>query len=271
MKSQVRRGASPQKTKLNVSVRKKLTIKQWIGMGLILCFVLVIMDVNYSHFLTDKLAWPIERVTINSNYYFVNQRKIQERIQSSTNQGFLFVDLRKIKEDIESIPLVDNVAVKRVWPDSLVIDVEEEMPVATWNNKGVMDNDGDIFVVENLPSFESLPKLSGLDDTKRLVLNKYYTMSAVLQKIGLSVSRMDLKPRGAWEIELTGIELNEENIVIQLLLGREFLEEKLTRFIAIYQGFLINHAEKIAIVDARYTNGLAVTWRSKIDADKQGT
>ena len=48
---------------------------------------------------------------------------------------------------------------------------------------------------------------------------------------------------------------------VELLLGRDQIIEKMRRFTAIYQQELVQESDKIARIDLRYANGLAVAWR----------
>jgi cell division protein FtsQ len=45
-----------------------------------------------------------------------------------------------------------------------------------------------------------------------------------------------------------------------LKLGREHNEDRLERFIDVYQGALSGYHAQIEAIDMRYTNGLAVVW-----------
>jgi len=48
---------------------------------------------------------------------------------------------------------------------------------------------------------------------------------------------------------------------VELLLGRDQIIEKMRRFTAIYQQALVQESDRIARIDLRYANGLAVAWR----------
>lgn len=269
-KSQVKlpnnRGAAPLKKKIEVKPRKKHSLKFYFGTIVLILLILIILDFKYFHWIEKKISMPIKKVQVNSNYYFVSQEEIKQLIDHALKENFLFVDLHMLKNQIEAFPLIDKVGIRRIWPDELVIDITEEMPVATWNNKMVMDTEAEVFKVKNLSSFAALPKLFGPEDSKKLIMQKYFEMSIVLQKIGLTVTKITLEARGAWELELTVSEAKDEAVAVRLILGRDFLNEKLGRFISIYKSFLSQHVSKVSIVDARYTNGLAITWNMQTAA-----
>ena len=56
-----------------------------------------------------------------------------------------------------------------------------------------------------------------------------------------------------------------------MLLGRDQVVEKMRRFTAIYQKALEQESEKIARIDLRYANGLAVAWHEPIPTATDAT
>ncbi|MDX1552747.1 MAG: cell division protein FtsQ, partial [Marinobacter sp.] len=45
-------------------------------------------------------------------------------------------------------------------------------------------------------------------------------------------------------------------------LGRDQVEERFERFITVYQERLASRSDEVSRVDARYSNGVAVQWKS---------
>ena len=49
---------------------------------------------------------------------------------------------------------------------------------------------------------------------------------------------------------------------IRLVIGRNEVGEKIRRLVVVWESGLNVHSENIEIIDMRYPNGLAVTWRN---------
>ena len=86
-------------------------------------------------------------------------------------------------------------------------------------------------------------------------MQQYQMLSQMLRPLGFSISRLELRERGSWFLTT--------NQGIELLLGRDQVVEKMRRFTAIYQRHWSRKA-KIARIDLRYANGLAVAWHEPI-------
>jgi cell division protein FtsQ len=64
------------------------------------------------------------------------------------------------------------------------------------------------------------------------------------------IARVEMSDRGAWVVELTG--------GTTLVVGREELDQRLSRFTRAFDHFLKESWEKVDSIDLRYTNGFAV-------------
>ena len=67
-------------------------------------------------------------------------------------------------------------------------------------------------------------------------------------------------------VELRESQLGEWSVVLRdgfsVVLGAEDLGERLNRFLAVYSNDLAERFSEVEAVDARYHNGIAVSWRA---------
>ena len=92
-----------------------------------------------------------------------------------------------------------------------------------------------------------LPLLEGPDGTEGLVAQLYMEAQGRLLEAGLRLNGVRLDERGSWELELTdGIEVR---------LGRQEVETRLERFLALASPMVAKRLAEIRYVDMRYTNG----------------
>ena len=150
-------------------------------------------------------------------------------------------------------------AIRRVWPDVLQITANEQQPIAIWNGGAVINRQGELFdpLDQQLPKY--LVKVSGPEGSHQQLMTHYFAVEKLFDDIGLRVASIDINDRRALQVILTN--------GVRLLLGRvrndEESAEEVRRFVKAYQSLLSAKIGKIALVDLRCTNGLAVRWKQK--------
>jgi cell division protein FtsQ len=169
---------------------------------------------------------------------------------------FFTVDLERVRASLEKLPWVREARVERRWPDTLVVSLNEHVPLARWNDDALVNAEGEVFVAAVA---DKLPRLSGPDDTSAEVVAAYRRHQAVLAPLGMHIEELRLSPRRAWRLRLDN--------GMQLALGRDQTDARLARFAALYphqfgprtapDGTEIA-AVAPATVDLRYPDGFAV-------------
>ena len=92
--------------------------------------------------------------------------------------NFFTMDLAKTRAAFEQVPWVRHAVVRRVWPNRLVVALEEHQPVALWegdeNSDKMVNSHGEVFEA-NVGDVEddSLPQFAGPDGTSAQVLDMY--------------------------------------------------------------------------------------------------
>jgi cell division protein FtsQ len=196
---------------------------------------------------------PIAKVSVEGNLSYISQQAVQKRIGPFVSASFFAVDLQGMRHELEQMPWIASVEVRRVWPDQVLVRLEEQLPVARWGDEALLNNQGQAFTPRELSHYDRLPQLYGPQRAQQKVMQQYQALSQMLRPMGFTVSRLELRERGSWFLSTAqGIEL---------LLGRDHLVEKIRRFNTIYERTLRAQQEHIARIDLRYANGLAVAWR----------
>lgn len=204
---------------------------------------------------------PIAKISVQGDLSYISQQVIQERIAPFAASSFFSVDLGGMRAELERMPWIAQAEVRRVWPDQLLIRLEEQLPIARWGDEALLNNQGQAFAPRELAHYEHLPKLFGPQRAQEKVMQQYQVLSQMLRPLGFSVARLELRERGSWFLS-TGPDSAGQSI--ELLLGRDHLMEKMQRFIVIYGKTLKEQNANIARIDLRYANGLAVAWREPI-------
>jgi len=200
---------------------------------------------------------PIQSVKIEGEFAFLNKEQLRKQTIPVINGGFFNVDLPLIRNALVDLPWVEDVSVRRQWPDTLLVRVIEKKPVVLWGDKGVISAKGKLFLPQQKPAIK-LPHLHGPKDQHKQMLRELARMQAWLLETGLYIENLELNARRSWTLTMsTGMELR---------LGREQMHERLNRFVSVYQQTLKTEmlrktGRKIKHIDMRYTNGFAVAWK----------
>lgn len=199
---------------------------------------------------------PIAKISVEGDLSYVSQQAVQQHIEPFVKASFFSVDLPGMRRELESMPWIASAQVRRVWPDQVLVHLEEHLPIARWGDEALLNNQGKAFAPKEQANYQHLPQLYGPKRAQQQVMQQYQMLSQMLRPLGFSVARLELRERGSWFLS-TGQG-------IELLLGRDHLVEKMRRFIAIYDKALKEQQTNIARIDLRYANGLAVAWREPI-------
>lgn len=198
---------------------------------------------------------PIQQVQVNGEFRYLDKQKLYREIADLANAGFFNVDVRAVKQAAEAMPWVDSASVRRIWPDTLRVDIREQIPLARWQAGGMVNRHGNVVRVAEEDALQSLPLFSGPEGTAKMLAERYQYISAPMADAELAVVALTLSDRRAWRVSLSN--------GIQLLLGRATRDAQLSRFVSAYNSVLAEKQASIRSVDLRYTNGFAVRWQSE--------
>lgn len=211
--------------------------------------------------LLDPTLLPLKVVRTDGRFRYMQREDLEQAIGDLSRGGFLTVDVEAIRDKAKSLPWVDKVSVRRVWPDSLQLWVDEHVPLSRWGKDGVLNVRGEVFYPKagTIPS--GLPHLFGPDGSGKELAKNYVDIKARLAELGLTITDMAMDDRRAWSMTLSN------GLVIKL--GSKELQDRLARFYSIYP-LLKEDKRELQEIDLRYTNGVAVTWKKTVPADGQG-
>ena len=161
---------------------------------------------------------------------------------------------QKVQQAVQAIPWVAQDSVRRVWPDTLAIDVTEQRTEAEWAKGGLVNPHGVLFFPERDTYPKGLPVFDGPTGTERNLTEAYQMAKAIIEPLQLQIQEIHMDSRRAISLKL--------NNGIDVILGREETRTRLERFARVYRKLLVQRVNDIARVDMRYSNGLAVGWRT---------
>ena len=226
-----------------------------------LFFTLFIALIAYVFYFTiETLDRPLTKVSIEGEFKYLNQQDLAMMVNEAISGGFLRVDLSELKQVVEQHPWVSRVMVERQWPSQLKIDITEEVPIARWGDKAFLNRLGESLNITDNSHLHKLPLLTADFGESTEIMEQYQYLSRLLLPTGLKLSELQLDAMGVWKVKT--------NRGIRLVIGRDEVGEKIRRLVAVWESGLEIQSDNIAVIDMRYPNGLAITWRN---ADRLGT
>jgi len=205
--------------------------------------------------LVFALDRPVRRVLVEGAFQRVSPPEIESAVAQVVRGGLASVDLRMVRKHIERIEWVDSAVVQRRWPDAIRVVIVEEVAAARWNDAGLLNARGDLFIRNARYVPPELPLLEGPEGSEGAVAQLYLDAQGRLLEVGLRLTGVRLDERGAWELRLAN------GVLVKL--GRQAVTDRLERFIALASPLVAKRLAEVAYVDMRYTNGFSVGWNAR--------
>jgi cell division protein FtsQ len=162
----------------------------------------------------------------------------------------------RIRDRLEAESWVDSAAVRRRWPDTLVIRVTAEVPVARWRDGSLLSNRGEVIEPLELVGLDALPHLRGPEGSAERLMKTFQRVNDVMRPLGLSVVRLEEDAAG--DVRFV------TDTAVEIALGAEAHVDRLRRLDTVLRARLLEQLDRVARVDARYENGVAVAWRDAV-------
>lgn len=234
----------------------------WMRSGGVLLLVAVIAVAGYwiNQKIQDPSLMPVKSVVLDGSFEHVKRSELESIISGAMSGGFFLLDVSRIQAALKRLEWVSAVTVRRVWPDVLVIKIEEHVPFARWGTSKLISQQGELFAPQ---LEESLPGLPQIDAEARFaadVMQHFRQISELLHGEAV-VARLRRNARSGWTIWLaSGVRIELGNIRVMERLARASL--------------LLNHfagrRAMLDVIDARYSGGVAVSMRQQgIDANEK--
>lgn len=232
--------------------RLRLPALNWRRIGLTLAGIAV------TGLALAALGWlldqPIQRVIVTGRLQRVSafdvERIVRARLGSA---GLVTVNLEQISDGLRTLPWVDSASVQRSWPRGLRIEIVEQSAVARWDDTGLINARGQLFLSEARFVPPELPQLTGPPGSEAEVTARYLATQGRLTEAGLRLVALSVDARGALSFTLDD--------GVQVRLGRREIDARFERFMLVATKIVSQRAQDIAYVDMRYGNGFAVGWK----------
>jgi cell division protein FtsQ len=229
-------------------------------MGRLLLIVVTLSAAALALVTFVRLDMPVAKVSVVGPLDAAERAEIQEAVRGELRGGLLTADLEALREAILGLSWPRSAAVRREWPHTLVIAVEKPAVVARWQDAYLAS---DASVVRLPGALLDLPVFDCAISEPRIAMEIFHRLSTASDAHAFEITRIEESPLGEWTLTLAGKSTSgvDGASEVRVALGSEDLFERFTRFFLVYERALRTEGNRVAAVDARYDNGVAVKWR----------
>ncbi|MEY2653095.1 MAG: hypothetical protein RLZZ524_122 [Pseudomonadota bacterium] len=232
-----------------------------VGSGVLLGLALLALTVSAVAWVMRQPAFALREIVLVGQVAHTRAASLHEQVLPRLKGGYFDMDLRAARDVFEDLPWVRHAQVRRVWPQRLVVRLEEHVPVAYWERPAgdphLVNSHGEVFDV-NLGDLDDdgLPTLRGPDaESAALVWAMWQRLSPEFAPLGARIVRLALSDGGSWRATL-----DKSGAVIEI--GRGEPDELVlrTRRFALSVRQVSQQFEQRAVVhaDLRHRDGYAL-------------
>ncbi|TAN53834.1 MAG: FtsQ-type POTRA domain-containing protein [Methylococcaceae bacterium] len=198
---------------------------------------------------------PVRHVRVEGALRQVEPPALQAVLEPLLQGSYLLVDLKAMEAAVLGLPWVGEASVKRYWPDTLVVKIQEQTPYARSGDGSFVSEKGVRFRAGITAETANLPAIIGPVDYEKPMLAMLKTMNARLGPLGRRIAVLHLSNRHAWTVKL------EDGLVV--VMGRQDALAAFERFLTLAGLLGAERLQAVQRVDLRYPNGFAVSMKAK--------
>ncbi|MCB1802802.1 MAG: cell division protein FtsQ/DivIB [Gammaproteobacteria bacterium] len=214
--------------------------------------------VGAYQYLSQPGRLPLRVVEVKGELQHLSRDEVTQVAGAVIDGGFFSCDMQKLRNAILEIPWVDDVSIRRVWPDTLSMTVTEQVPVARWEEDGLINVRGEVFHPSSMAGHEGLVLLHGPAGSEQRVVTFLQAAVSPTRARGLHIREIELDQRRHWWVRF------DDNLTLSL--GRDGHAQRLAQFLRVYPRLAAEPQRRPERVDMRYAHGFAVRWQEQKDA-----
>jgi cell division protein FtsQ len=201
---------------------------------------------------------PVAYVRVEGGLWHLDVAEFRKALLPYARGGYFTADLDGIEAEARHFAWVDKVWVARVWPDTLLVRIEEHKPVARWGEDSLLNERGERFSPPDVALHAHLPLLSGPAGQEKPMLDTMRALNAKLQPRQMRIESLRLSKRRAWVAQLAD--------GMEIVFGNQDPLAALDRLLTLLPRLGDTRIAAIRKLDLRYPNGFSVVWKPEFQA-----
>lgn len=277
--------------------------------GLAVSLVSLLVVGALALFALDRLLSPaefhIEKVRVSGAVEQVDAAEVEKRIWQTLRGNYFALDLERLEAAVETLPWVHGAAVRRRWPGSLLVEVDEVQPVAKWGDGQWLNVTGELVQLPDDAELEALPRLTGPTGEEAKLWSRFRAWQGLMAANGAVLRTLALDERGTWTLRFSlsplaaspapvaeetepaggkeaaagqpaqaGVAPLAQPVArreVRIVARSEEVDRQLARFVKALKFTFLDQLEQIDYVDLRYPNGFAIRWREPLGDAQEKT
>jgi cell division protein FtsQ len=220
-----------------------------------ICIVVAVISVFAWNFFVwyKSNNFDIEKIRVVTTSEHVKPQVLQNIILAHLKKNFFSVDLANLRQQILSLAWVYSVTIKRRWPNILIVDVEEQKPIAQWKDEALLNSSGNLFTPPKDTFPSDLPLLFGPEEEVNQIVKNYLEVRDVLSSVKFNITQLIVDEKSVWHIIL--------NNRVDLWAKGEDVLDNVRTFVAAYSKIIAGkNIDDLKVIDLRYKSGVAIKW-----------
>ena len=118
-----------------------------------------------------NVFFGVKKIEIK-NVYLINKKEIIKKLNQIYDKNILFIKKKEIEEPLKSIDFLEKVEVKKIYPDTIIINVFETKPIGILfknNKKYILDSSSNLVLFKKKMLNDFSPGIFGEDAEKEFV------------------------------------------------------------------------------------------------------
>ncbi|RMX04054.1 FtsQ-type POTRA domain-containing protein [Corticibacter populi] len=152
-------------------------------------------------------AFAIARVEVFGNPQHSNALALRANVLPQLQGNLFTLNLAAARQAFEQMPWVRSATLRRAFPNTLQVQLEEHQPVALWEDEtgsAMVNSFGEVFEANRGEvEHENLPRLAGPQEQSAQVLAMYRDLLPQFAGLPVHPAALYLTPRGNWQMYLS--------------------------------------------------------------------
>ncbi|NMM75937.1 cell division protein FtsQ [Acidovorax sp. SRB_14] len=207
-------------------------------------------------------AFSIGRIVVQGELVHNNAVTLRANVTPQLVGNFFTIHLGAAREVFEQVPWVRSAQVRREFPRTLRVVLQEHHAVAHWGPESgstLLNSQGEVFDAGGDADQDDLPRLNGPADHSTQVLAMYQQLLPAFGPLGLELEGLEMSSRGGWRATL------DSGAVVELGGGTpEEVAQRTQRFVRTLTQVAAQYkrrADALESADLRHTGGYALRLR----------
>lgn len=181
-------------------------------------------------------------------------QRVMQHVEPVIQDNYFTADLRTIRDTALELSWVDRVVVSRAWPNTIRVRVMPRHPIARWGTGRLLSDSGEVFTEVTPRLRPELPLLHGPSSHSKMMMRRYNEINQLFQPVNLRLTELYLTERMTWFMQFDS--------GLRVIVDQDQTMSKLQRLSHLAQSDLQPTWQRIAAIDLRYRNGLAIQWKN---------